>query len=531
MPVWVLTGSQMRERDRWATGVVGLPEMVLMENAGRQVAVLARRLLGETVGKRVWIFAGQGNNGGDGLVAARYLAKAGVEVEIFLLAPGEKMRGAAAENLHICRQIGLAPVEINAAGGLGGLYPRCGEVSLVIDAILGTGLSGPVRGFGAEVINFLNKCGRPILAVDLPSGLEADTGACPGPVVRAQDTVTMDLPKIGLCLHPGAGQAGRLWVAEIGMPPGAPLPEPGVFLTTPARLTSLLTPRPRESHKGTYGRVLVVAGSRGMSGAAVLAGKGALYSGAGLVTLSVPAGIQALVAAQAAEAMSHPLGPASADCLGWGAKGDIVQLLAQSDVLALGPGLGGGEDTAALVRSLLPGLALPLVLDADGLTALEARAELLAKIPGPVVITPHPGEMARLCGLTVAAVQAQRLDLARQKAAEWGVTLVLKGARTVIAAPDGQAALNPTGNPGLATGGTGDVLTGLIAGLIGQGLSPFRAAVAGTFLHGAAGDLAAKEKGEAGMLAGDVATYLPAARRALERGRDLVPFWQQLPWG
>lgn len=528
--MWLLTSSQMRERDRWTIEEMGLPEMVLMENAGRQVAVLARRLLGGCRGKRVWIFAGRGNNGGDGLVAARYLVQAGVEVEVFLLAPGRGMGGGAAENLCICRRLGIPLKEINAGSDLAGLFPRRGEVNLIIDAVLGTGLSGPAGGLGAETITFLNRCGRPLMAVDLPSGLEADTGACPGPAVRARDTVTMDLPKVGLCLYPGAEHAGRLWVAEIGIPPGAPRPEPGVFLTSPEELAALLTPRPRESHKGSYGRVLIVAGSRGMAGAATLAGRGALSAGAGLVTLAVPAGIQPLVAVQTAEAMCYPLGPAVADCLGWGAKGDIMPLLGPSHVLALGPGLGRGEDTAALVRSLLPEVSVPLVLDADGLTALVGKVELLTKVPGPVVITPHPGEMARLCGLTVADVQGRRLDLARQKAAEWNVTLVLKGARTIIAGSDGRTAINPTGNPGLATGGTGDVLTGLIAGLLGQGLSPFGAAVAGAFLHGAAADLAAKEKGEAGMLAGDVVTYLPRARRALEGGEDLLPFLRKLPW-
>lgn len=529
--VWLLTGGEMRERDRWAVEEVGLPKMVLMENAGRQVAALAQHILGPSRGKKVWIFAGRGNNGGDGLVAARYLLKAGVAVEVFLLNPGEGMGAAAAKNLKICRRLGLPLLEINAGGQLAGLMDRRNEVNLMLDAILGTGLSGPAKGLEAEAISFLNGCGRPILAVDVPSGLVADTGACPGPLVRAQDTITLDLPKIGLCLYPGAEYVGRLWVAEIGMPPGAPLPEPGIFLTTPERLAPLLSPRPRVSHKGTYGRVLVVAGSQGMTGAAVLAGRGALRGGAGLVTLAVPAGIQPIVASQIVEGMSHPLGQATATCLGWGAKGDLLRLLAEAHVLALGPGLGRGEDTAALVRSLLPQVTVPLVLDADGLAAIRGRVEILTKIPGPVVITPHLGEMAGLCGLTVEAVQAQPLELARQKAAEWGVILVLKGARTIIAAPNGATALNPTGNPGLASGGTGDVLTGLLAGLIGQGFSPFWAAVGGTFLHGMAGDLAAAEKGEMGMLAGDVVEYLPTAQRALGRGEFALPFPKILSCG
>ncbi|HHW55888.1 MAG: NAD(P)H-hydrate dehydratase [bacterium] len=528
--MWVVTAAQMRERDRWAIEEVGLPGLVLMENAGRQVAALARRLLDEGgAGKKAWIFAGKGNNGGDGLVAARYLARAGVQVETFLLAREGELRGDAAANLQICRQLGLPLVELHSSADLAALAPRRAGVDLIIDALLGTGIRGPVQGFLAEVISFINEGGSPVLAIDLPSGLEADTGVCPGPVVKATDTVTLDLPKWGLCLYPGADRVGRLWVADIGMPPGAPLPEPGVFLTTPRELTDLQTARPPESHKGSWGRVLVVAGSQGMAGAAVLAARGALRSGAGLVTVASPAGVQPTVAAHLAEAMTYPLPQTPAGGLGRAAEDELLPLLEWASVLALGPGLGREGETQELVCSLLPRLKMPVVIDADGLTALVGRTEFLRRVPGPVVITPHPGEMARLCGITPEEVQANRLALARQKAAEWQVTLVLKGARTIIAAPDGRAAINPTGNPGLATGGTGDVLTGIIAGLLGQGLPPFTAAVAGAFLHGAAGDLAAREMGEAGLLAGDVALYLPAAWQALKEGIDLLPFLEELP--
>ncbi|MGB4071195.1 MAG: NAD(P)H-hydrate epimerase, partial [bacterium] len=238
--MWVVTAAQMRERDRWAIEEVGLPGLVLMENAGRQVAALARRLLDEGgAGKKAWIFAGKGNNGGDGLVAARYLARAGVQVETFLLAREGELRGDAAANLQICRQLGLPLVELHSSADLAALAPRRAGVDLIIDALLGTGIRGPVQGFLAEVISFINEGGSPVLAIDLPSGLEADTGACPGPVVKAAATVTLDLPKWGLCLYPGAKEVGRLWVADIGMPPGAPLPEPGVFLTTPRELADL----------------------------------------------------------------------------------------------------------------------------------------------------------------------------------------------------------------------------------------------------------------------------------------------------
>ncbi len=525
----VVTAAQMRERDRWTIEEAGLPGMVLMENAGRQVAGLARRLLAEGGGKKVWIFAGKGNNGGDGLVAARYLAKAGVQVEIFLLAREKEVRGDAAANLQICRKLGLPLVEAVSSPDLTALAPRREGVDLIIDAILGTGIRGPVQGFLAEVISFINESDRPVLAIDLPSGLEADTGACPGPVVAATDTITLDLPKCGLCLYPGAKQAGRLWVAEIGIPPGAPLPEPGVFLTTPRELTCHKAARPPESHKGSWGRVLVVAGSLGMAGAAVLAARGALRSGAGLVTVASPAGVQPTVAAQLAEAMTYPLPQTPKGSLARAAEQELLRLLDGATVLALGPGLGREEETMELVSSLLPRVKVPVVLDADGLTALAGRTEVLRRVPGPVVITPHPGEMARLCFLATREVQENRLGLARQKAAEWQVTVALKGARSVIAGPDGRVAINPTGNPGLATGGTGDVLAGIIAGLLGQGLPPFTAAVAGVFLHGAAGDLAAGEMGEAGLLAGDVAAYLPAAWQALRRGKDLLPFLKELP--
>lgn len=521
----LVTAAKMRERDRWAIEVAGLPGIALMENAGRQVAQLVGKIVGDPAGKKVWIFAGKGNNGGDGLVAGRHLAKAGAAVEVFLLVPREKISGDAAINLNVYRKLGLPLQEITSGAALAELQPRLGEVDLIVDAILGTGVKGPVEGFFAQVIAFLNAGKKPVLAVDLPSGLEADTGACPGPVVKAQDTITFDLPKIGLCLYPGAELAGNLWVAEIGIPPGAPLPENNTFLVTPEKVAAQLQPRPQNSHKGSWGRVLVVAGSCGMSGAAILATKGALRAGAGLATAAVPEGIQPVVAGCVVEAMTRPLPETVAGCLSRKAEAEILKQAAVADAVVMGPGLGTERETVELVRALLPQLQVPVVLDADGLNALVGNSGLLQHLTAPVIITPHPGEMARLCNISVADVQANRLALTQAKAKEWGVILVLKGARTIIAAPDGRTAVNPTGNAGLASGGTGDVLAGVIAALVGQGCAPFWAAVSGVFLHGLAGDLGVKEKGEAGLLAGDVVEYLPSAWLAVTRRMErLIPF-------
>lgn len=520
----LLTAGEMRQRDEWAIGEMGLPGLCLMENAGRQVAAVAGRVLGGVRDRCIWIFCGSGNNGGDGLVAARHLAARGAKVEVFLAGRPEDLRGDAAVNYLVCtRSSSLVPRLLKSRSDVETLNPRAAGVDLMVDALLGTGVRGPVEDWRGQLIDWINAGTEPVLSVDLPSGLEADSGACAGPVVRAQHTVTLDSPKRGLFTASGIQCAGTVWVADIGIPPGGGFPEAECFLSVPERVKEYLPSRPRDSHKGSRGRVLLLGGSVGMGGAMVLASQGALRSGAGLVTAAVPRGVQPQVAAAVPEVLTYPLEEAGMGWLDTSCQELVLTLLERASAVGVGPGLSQGPEAVALVRELLPGIRQPLVLDADALNALEGEDELLSRVPGPVIVTPHPGEMGRLAGMDIERVQAQRMELALEYAARRGVHVLLKGAFSLVASPEGQLAVNPTGNPGMATGGTGDVLTGVVAALLGQGLDTFAAGVLGAFVHGLAGDLAAESASQAGMAASDVHGWLPRAWQLLEKGEVSLP--------
>jgi NAD(P)H-hydrate epimerase len=392
-----------------------------------------------------------------------------------------------------------------------------GGAEIVVDALLGTGGRGPATGAVASAIEAINTAGRPVCALDLPSGLPSDGEPAGGPVVRARMTVTFGLPKLGLVLPSGMSHAGRIEIADLGIPrawlaEGIPA---GLLEADDAR--AALPLRVADAHKGTYGHLLVVAGSLGKTGAAALACHGALRAGTGLVTCAVPGSQQPVVAALLSEAMTEPLLETEAGTLSGKAVERIAALASRMDAVALGPGLGLDPETQAAVQALVRDVARPMVVDADALTALGARPALCRDAAAPRLLTPHPGEAARLLGCRIAEVQADRVGSARRLAAESGAVVALKGARTVVADPDGHVAINPTGNPGMATGGTGDVLTGIAAGLLAQGVAPGRALRAAVYLHGLAGDLAADTRGQAGLVAGDLADAVPAAiRRVLE---------------
>jgi NAD(P)H-hydrate epimerase len=450
-------------------------------------------------------------------VAARVLAAAGWRVTVILLAREADVAGDAAVNLAAARRAGveISPLDTTGTPGLRGALTGA---DLIIDGLFGTGFHGPVVGVAAKAIDAINNCGRPVLAIDIPSGVHGDDGAVDGAAVRADATVTMGLPKIGVILPPGAEHAGRIWVAEVGHPQRL-IESAGVrtSLVTRAMVDAAIPTRRMDVHKGAYGRILVVAGAVGYTGAAVLSSLGALRAGAGLVTVGVPAAVYPIVAASIVEAMPMPL----ADHEGALAEDAAVQirdLATAADVVACGPGLSRLPGPAAVVRRLVTECATPMVLDADALNVLVGATEVLRTAAAPIVITPHPGEMARLLGVKVEEVQRHRLRTARTAAERFRVVVVLKGARTVVANPEGDAFVVPTGNPGMATGGMGDVLTGVIAGLIGQRLSPLSAAWAGAYLHGLAGDLAAAARGPAGFLAREVADHLPSALRAVRAG-------------
>lgn len=514
------TSEEMAALDRRAADEFGISTLMLMEAAGRQVASAAGRMVDRGSGRpstRVFVIAGRGNNGGDGLVAARVLAAAGCRVTVILVAREADVAGDAAVNLAAARRAGIEISPLDSTG-VPGLRGAMTGADLVIDGLFGTGFHGPVVGVAAKAIEAMNTCGRPVLAIDIPSGVHGDDGAVDGAAVRADATVTMGLPKVGMILPPGAEHAGRIWVADVGHPQrlidGAGI---RTSLVTRAMVDAVIPARRMDVHKGDFGRVLVVAGAVGYAGAAVLCSLGALRAGAGLVTVGVPAAVYPIVAPSVVEAMPMPLADHEG-ALAEAAADQIRDLASAADVVACGPGLSRLPGPSAVVRGLVAECATPMVLDADALNVLAGATEALRAARAPIVITPHPGEMARLLGVKVEEVQRRRLRTARTAAERFRVVVVLKGARTVIADPEGEAFVVPTGNPGMATGGMGDVLTGVIAGLIGQRLSPLTAAWAAAYLHGLAGDLAATARGPAGFLAREVADHLPAALRAVRVG-------------
>ena len=510
----------MGEIDR-QTMAAGTPGVQLMENAGRQVFGVISEEWEDLQDLCVTIVCGRGNNGGDGFVVARLLSQSGAEPRVFLTAEEETVRGDAAEHLERLKAAGVAVETLLGQDSLEPLERALEGADLVVDALLGTGLKGPPRPEAARVIECVMQADRPVVAVDLPSGLEADTGQVHGSCVHAVLTVTFGLPKTGHLFFPGRAYCGILRLTDIGLASEAIQRCPSrTLLLTEERMAECIPLRPEDAHKGTCGSVVVVAGSVGMTGAAALTADAALLAGAGRVTLGVPASLNDILEAKLTEVMTWPLPEVGKRrCLALRGLGEIERLLDGADCLALGPGVGRYRETVELVRRLVPRVELPMVLDADGLFALAGAVELLSERTAPTVLTPHLGEFARLTGLDAVQIAKAPLECARQFAQEYQVTLVLKGAPTVIGLADGRRLVNPTGNPGMATAGSGDVLTGLITGLLAQGLEPEMAACLGVYLHGRAGDLARDKLGEWGMKAGDIGQMLPQATlETLERG-------------
>lgn len=510
----VLDTAQMRAADRRTIEEIGIPAIVLMENAGRRVAEVVASTFDDLADCRVAVLCGRGSNGGDGFVAARALHQRRVEVAVFLLGSAAEVDGAARTNLDVLERLGIDVVEVPDGGAWSRRRPAVAACDLVVDAILGTGLNRPLGGMLPAVVDDLNAAPVPVVSVDLPSGLSADSHQPIGPAVRAELTVTLAAPKIPLVLQPASACAGDVLVADIGIPDAVidALEGPRVELLTPAAARALIPERDAEAHKGAFGHVLIVAGSAGRTGAASLAGMGALRSGAGLVTVAVPRSCAAAVAAAAPEYMTLPLEEEPPGAVGAGALDAL--LAAPCGVIAVGPGLGVGPGAAAVVRGLLEHASVPLVLDADALNLVADHPEWLGARREPrvdVVLTPHPGEMARLCGQSTRAVQDDRAAAARGLARSRGVHVALKGSRTLVAAPDGGMAINLTGNPGMASGGAGDVLTGVTAAWIGQGLRAADACRAAVYLHGLAADIAVRGRGETALIATDIVAALGKA--------------------
>ena len=519
----ILTSRQMRNIDRRAAGVFGLPEIVLMENAGQQLFAFLRRTYEDLPVRRLLLLCGKGNNGGDTFVLARHLGGHGIPFKTILFGGSREVRGSAGTNLKILRRIGIAPREVRSRSDWLAARRLLAESDLVVDGILGTGLSRPVEGLLAAVFEEVNAGSADVVAVDIPSGLSGDVPEVPGPCIAADYTVTFARPKIPHVFPPAETLCGELHVVDVSIPRAAVEAEKAdLELIEEASLVPLLPVRRAASHKGDYGHALVVAGSRGKGGAARMAALGALRAGCGLLTAAVPAGLQTAFVSRAMEAMTVGLPETPRGTLAEPGLPTLLELLEGKRAVAVGPGLTTHPETKKLIREVVSRARAPVVLDADGLNAFEGAVNLLSGRARPLVLTPHPGEMARLLGVPTEEVLARRVSAARDFARGHACFLVLKGHRTLIATPEGRVHVNPTGNPGMATAGAGDVLTGILTGLLAQGLATDSAVKLGVYLHGLAGDLAAAEVGEMPLLARDILRRFPAALARLRPRRDAV---------
>jgi NAD(P)H-hydrate epimerase len=510
----VLDSDEMRRVDRAASETLGVPSMVVMENAAIGVAdAIGERF---SAARSVAIFCGPGNNGGDGYALARHLAGRGYEIRLFAVGPRPKPDSDAGRQLEIVRRMGLEAVAVSSAEEVASALDSSRLADLVVDALFGTGLSRALEEPYAGLVQALAAFSVPRLAIDLPSGLDASRSDLRGPHFRADLTVTFAAPKVALVLPPACEEAGELVIADLGIPADL-VEESGARLNllVAEELAAYMPPRQADSHKGDYGHALLVAGSPGKAGAAILAARAAVRSGAGLVTAAVPETLLQTVDRGSLESMTLPLPDGGPRGLGEAAAAALVAATAGKTAAAIGPGLGTEPGTFEVARGFALGLPLPLVIDADGLNAFEGALQRLRERSSPTILTPHPGEMGRLLGRPTSEVTADRLGAAREAARRSGAIVVLKGYRSLIATPDGEVWINPTGNPGMATGGTGDVLTGMLLGLLAQGLEPLTAAQVGVFAHGLAGDLVARRAGERGLRASDLIEELPAAWRAL----------------
>jgi len=533
-----LTAAEMRQVDRLTTERYGIPSLQLMENAGTRFFEFLRSSYGDVAVSHAAVLCGKGNNGGDGFVAARLLQEMGLKPNVCLFSRQDGVHGDASENLARLRKSGVRIQEITSCEHWEQARSGVAKSRLIVDALLGTGLKGKVEGLLASVIEDVNRISREaaslhpeaVVAVDTPSGLPSDGESSKGPVVRAHATVTFTAPKIGQLVSADAACCGRLHVREIGSPHEliAELSKGNVSWIEPREFLDLPLVRRMDSHKGNYGHVLLIAGSVGKSGAAILAGRGALRSGAGLVTVATPEPVLSIIAGSQAELMTEPLASTKLGTIA-AANGNADRLrgLTQGKtLLAIGPGMGTHKETQKFITSLVRQTQLPVILDADGLNGFAGRArDLVKRKTEHLALTPHPGEMARLLGVSNTTVQADRLAIALKAAKAWQAHIILKGFHTILATPDGHAFVSTTGNPGMAKGGSGDVLTGILAGTVAQlGVQNWTSALAlGVYLHGRAGDERTPRHEQTSLLAGEIADTLPYTyQQFLTELRDLA---------
>ncbi len=516
----ILTPEEMRELDRKTIEDAGLPGIVLMELAAHGVMLEIDGMLGgDTAGARVVVFCGPGNNGGDGYAVGRRLLNAGAEVTVYLLADRKRIKGDALTNLNVYEKLGGGVIEVTDRESLRDIETP----EIIVDALLGTGMKGAAEGLIADAIETINSLHAPVVAVDIASGVSGATGRIDGTAVRADITATFGEIKIGHIIQPGLDHAGRISRIDIQIPPAfVDEIDPGMYFVEADDLFEMLPERPLDTHKGDAGKVLVVAGSVGMTGAAELTARASLRSGAGLVKVATGRHAQEIIASRSAEIMTIPVAETKNGTISPEAESTIDEARGWANVEVIGPGISLNPDTVAWFEEHVRDLPLPTVIDADGLNALALLPESLSVLNPKVILTPHIGEFARLTGLGIEEIAGDRVEKVRQYAKKWNVTLLLKGVPTLIAGPGGKVYAVLAGNPGMASAGMGDVLTGIIAGLLAQGLLPEAAAIAGTSIHGLAGDLAATELGSTGIIAGDLIEQLPRAQDIIA-GRAAYP--------
>jgi len=518
----IVTASEMQEIDRKSIEEYGISGAILMERAGLAVASKINELFSDIVHRVLCVvLCGGGNNGGDGLVIARLLHNQGRDVRVFLTVKPEDLKGDAKINYNAAIKFGVPIRPIKEFLTPPSSFFPC--PCLIVDALLGTGLNKEVRSPLFETITKVNEMSYPVISVDIPSGISSDTGQIMGCAIKAQHTVTFGLPKRGHLLYPGAEYTGKLYVEDIGFAQALLKSEKiKVNLIGRDDAVELMPPRPSYSHKGTYGHVLLVAGSRGKTGAAFMSAKACLRSGAGLVTIGIPETLMNIFQSRVTEEMTLLLPDRGDGTLSYSSADTILEFLdRKAGVLAIGPGISVSNDTSKLMLSLITNSKAPMIIDADGINAIAGRTDVLKTAKAPIILTPHPGEMARL--MSSQQIEKDRINTAVSFAKKTKTYVVLKGVPTIVAMPEGEAFINPTGNPGMATAGTGDVLTGMISAFLAQGLTPLNASILGVYMHGLIGDIVAQKKGRHSLIASDIINAIPSVFRRI-RPQDSALF-------
>jgi hydroxyethylthiazole kinase-like uncharacterized protein yjeF len=507
----LVTSEMMRSLDKKTVETFGIKSIVLMENAGRSVAQAVIKEFDQQAKKGVVVFCGKGNNGGDGFVAARHLLNKGYNVDVVFFGKKEELTEDALTNYTALSRITDVIHELKDISEFEKTGIKLREKGIIVDALLGTGIKGIVKEPYAGAIDLINKSGLPVISVDIPSGIDADTGAVAGIAVKAKKTITFGLSKIGLVVYPGVEFAGDVDVIDISIPDKLIRQTHIPYNLIDYNLVhSILKPRHYNTNKGDYGHALIIAGSEGKSGAAILATKGALRAGSGLVTIAGPEGLMPIYETTITEALKESLTETLSGVIDSSAISRVEALMQTKDVVAIGPGIGTEKQTAEFVFEFIKRCKLPIVIDADGINIIAKNPDILVEAGNEnIILTPHPGEFGRLVNMPAKEVNQNRIGLSMDFARQYRCTLVLKGARTVVASKDGDIWINPTGNPGMSTGGMGDVLTGIITGLIATGLSPLNAAIAGVFIHGMAGDIVYTYHRNSAVLASDLLERIP----------------------